>query len=138
MRIYLTRVAALVGLCMLVLQPLAASANDPCATDAAKFCAGVEKGDLHVVKCLIDHEAQLSDPCKARLARVGAQPGAHQSCAADAANFCKGINPGGGRIAKCLDAHEAALSDACKKARAASERTRTGKPESTPAPTAKH
>jgi Cysteine rich repeat len=137
MRIDLMRVAMLVGLWMLALQPSSASANDPCAADTAKFCAGVQKGGARVVKCLADHTAQLSDTCKAHLARIEAQREVHKACAADTQKFCKGVNVGDARVAKCLEEHEASLSAECKKARAAFRQTRMGEPEP-PAAAANH
>ncbi len=39
----------------------------PCADDAAKFCKDVQPGDGHIMKCMKEHENELSPECKARM-----------------------------------------------------------------------
>ena len=128
------RLGVLVGLWMLALQPSSARAVDPCAADAAKFCAGVQKGDARM-KCLTDHKAQASDPCKAHLVRIETQHEVQKACAADTQSFCKDVSIGESRVAKCLKEHEAQLSDGCKKARAAFRQARLDAAEAKPAAT---
>jgi len=41
-------------------------AKGPCAEDVKKLCSDVEKGEGRVIKCLKEHEAQLSEACKAK------------------------------------------------------------------------
>jgi hypothetical protein len=60
--------------------PAASGGHGACKADVEKFCAGVEhaKGKIH--ECLTQHQADLSDTCKQRMA-------AHASkAAAPAAN----------------------------------------------------
>jgi len=38
----------------------------PCKADAEKLCAGIEPGEGRIVKCLKEHEAQVSPACKAK------------------------------------------------------------------------
>ena len=133
MWIKLMQIAMVIGLWTLAALP--ATAEPPCATDTAKLCAGIPKTGAGVVKCLKDHEAQLSDACKAHLARVEAQRAVLKACAADTQTFCKDVAVGDARVAKCLEEHEAKLSTECKNARAAFRRTRAGdrQPEKAPA-----
>ena len=46
-------------------------AKDDCAADAEKFCKDVKKGGGRIIKCLKEHEAQLSEECKAHSHRGG-------------------------------------------------------------------
>jgi hypothetical protein len=39
-----------------------------CSTEIQKFCANVEHGKGKIRECLTQHTADLSDPCKQRLA----------------------------------------------------------------------
>lgn len=36
----------------------------PCLPDYRKFCSTVEKGNGHILQCLISHKAELSAACK--------------------------------------------------------------------------
>jgi hypothetical protein len=38
----------------------------PCREDAKRLCAGIEPGEGRIVKCLKEHEAQVSPACKAK------------------------------------------------------------------------
>jgi hypothetical protein len=44
------------------------SGRAACKADAAKLCAGVEKGNGRIKQCLTEHTAQLSDACKQHMA----------------------------------------------------------------------
>jgi hypothetical protein len=48
---------------------------DDCAADAEKFCKDVPKGKGRVVRCLKEHEGQLSPACKETLAAHTAEWG---------------------------------------------------------------
>jgi hypothetical protein len=45
------------------------SGEGPCAADRQKFCGNVPKGGGAIHKCMMEHEAELSEACKARLAK---------------------------------------------------------------------
>jgi Spy/CpxP family protein refolding chaperone len=53
--------------------PAAGSGHGACKADIAKFCAGIdhEKGKIH--ECLTQHQADLSDACKQRMAAHAAK-----------------------------------------------------------------
>jgi hypothetical protein len=38
--------------------------SGPCAEDVKKLCANVEKGEGRIIRCLKEHEAELSPACK--------------------------------------------------------------------------
>ena len=42
----------------------AGAAEHPCKEDAEKLCKGVEPGEGRIVRCLKQHEAELSAACK--------------------------------------------------------------------------
>ena len=88
-------------------------AGGPCADDLKKFCADVKPGGGAKMKCLHDHEAQLSDACKKQLETMKNRRG-QGPCAADIAKFCKDVQAGGGRIRQCLQQHQADLTAECK------------------------
>ena len=97
-------------------------AGAACKSDIDKFCKDIAPGGGRIMKCLKEHQAELSDACKTHVesspSRVQGrehylqQAGA--ACKSDIDKFCKDMAPGGGRIMKCLKEHQADLSDACK------------------------
>jgi hypothetical protein len=46
----------------------AGQVRDACKADAATFCAGIEKGDGRLAKCMKDNAAKLSTACKGAIA----------------------------------------------------------------------
>jgi len=91
------------------------AADRPCQGDVQKFCAGVQPGAGRIATCLKEHQAELSDLCKAHIHGMKTKAREHfKACADDVDKFCKDTQPGGGRIAKCLVDHESNLSAACK------------------------
>ena len=45
--------------------PAVRAEEGPCKADMEKFCKGVEPGEGRVMKCMKEHEAELSEGCKA-------------------------------------------------------------------------
>ena len=87
----------------------------PCADDIAKFCKDVQPGHGRIVKCMKEHENELSPGCKAHVAEMKKKVGeAREACADDVSRFCSGVQPGGGRIMHCLKEHENDLTPPCK------------------------
>ena len=69
----------------------AGAAEHPCKEDAEKLCKGVEPGEGRIVRCLKQHEAELSAACKEkrdsfreRMQEIRA------ACDEDAKKFCLG------------------------------------------------
>ena len=86
----------------------------PCAQDAKKFCGDVQPGGGRIVKCMKDHEADLSPACQSQMKAAKERiEQVREECKGDAEKFCKDVKPGGGRILKCLKSHQAELSPAC-------------------------
>jgi len=91
--------------------------SHPCAADRKKFCADVKPGDGAIMKCMKEHEGELSAECKAKGEKMkGKMKEAHQACKGDVKKFCKDVKPGGGAIMKCLKEHDAEISAECKAA----------------------
>lgn len=82
-----------------------------CAGDIKTQCAGVKPGDGRIRACLKEHLKDLSEPCQARLGKIGATA---KACVADVKRECAGVRPGRGRIAACMKSALANLSDTCK------------------------
>jgi hypothetical protein len=40
----------------------------PCKDDVKKFCGSVKPGGGAIVECMLKHEAELTAPCKAKVA----------------------------------------------------------------------
>ncbi len=124
------RIVKTVGLMWIVvvgfalLRLLAFAADTACSEDTKKFCKDVKQGEGRVLKCLGEHEAQLSEGCRKSLASARAQAQARQlaaykqmqGCKADIQKLCKDVKPGEGHVLKCLHKNEAALSPECKAA----------------------
>ncbi len=89
--------------------------NGPCAADRKKFCADVKPGGGAIIKCMKEHEAQLSTECKAMGEKMkGKMKEGREACKGDVEKLCKGVQPGGGAIIKCLHEHQAELSEQCR------------------------
>ncbi len=104
---------------LFLLVPLMAQSEEmhrkgACKADYEKFCKDVKPGQGRIVKCMKEHEAQLSVACKNQIAadKERAQE-FRKACNPDAAKFCKDAKPGHGRIISCLKSHEAELSPQC-------------------------
>ncbi|HSQ77370.1 MAG TPA: cysteine rich repeat-containing protein [Nitrospirota bacterium] len=92
-----------------------AQGGRPCADDAAKFCKDVQPGGGGIMRCLKEHENDLSPACKERVAGMEQWfQEVREACQDDAQKFCRDINPGSGRIVRCLKEHENELSPECK------------------------
>ncbi|MBX2996478.1 MAG: cysteine rich repeat-containing protein [Bdellovibrionaceae bacterium] len=92
--------------------------KEACKNDIEKLCKGTKPGKGEVMKCLKEHEAQVSAECKAAGQEMKHDmKAAHEACKADLEKFCGDIKPGKGRKIKCLKKHEAELSAECKSAR---------------------
>lgn len=103
----------------LVSQAAFAEEGGPCREDVKKFCGDVKPGGGAVVKCMKEHEAKLSEGCRAFAAEKKDElkekfGQAKEACAADKEKFCKDVKAGGGAIVKCMKSHEAELSEACR------------------------
>src|SRR5262245_36149095 len=82
-----------------------------CAVDIKTHCGDVQPGEGRVNACVKEHVSDLSETCKARLARTAAVA---RACAPDVKKRCATVRRGGFRIAACLKDAIADLSDACK------------------------
>jgi hypothetical protein len=87
----------------------------PCADEIEKFCKDVRIGEGRIVKCLREHDRELSAVCRDKVKTVlKRQEEAKQACAKDIEKFCANVTPGGGRLMKCLKPHLEELSPACR------------------------
>ncbi len=85
-----------------------------CKADYEKFCKDVKPGDGRIIRCMLQHENELSQGCRDQIAAAREKEEAFvKACKPDAAKLCKGVKPGHGRIIKCLKANEAQLSPDC-------------------------
>jgi len=98
--------------------------NNPqaCRADVEKFCKGVKPGSGRIVKCLKQHESEVSSACHENIAAAKAEgKELAEACKPDAQKLCKGVRPGKGRLAQCLTEHRDQLSGACREKIAQSE-----------------
>jgi len=95
--------------------PQAFAERGACREDVAKFCKDVPPGQGNIMKCLKEHENELSPACKEHQARMGNRRHEGQGeCKADADRLCGNVKPGEGRMMQCLKEHENELSPQCK------------------------
>jgi Cysteine rich repeat len=91
--------------------------HDVCKADVQKFCKDVQPGGGKVAKCLAQHDADLSAPCKEGIAKMRERVKVvTAACQTDMQQLCKGVEPGGGRIAHCLKENDSKLSQGCRSA----------------------
>ena len=92
-----------------------AQGQGPCADDVAKYCKDVQPGGGRIVRCLKQHENDLSPACKQNAAEVKKKgQEVRAACEDDVLRFCNDIKFGGGRIINCLKQHEQELTPDCK------------------------
>ena len=95
--------------------PKAFAERGACADDVSRFCKDVQPGQGRIVKCMKEHENELSPGCKAQLAQMKEKVReAREACEDDVVRFCGNVKPGKGRIVHCLKDHENELSPQCK------------------------
>jgi hypothetical protein len=93
----------------------AASAQEGCRADLAKFCPQAKAGDGQVAACLETNKAQLSAPCREHVAKMTELlKEVDKACEEDIHAQCPGVQPGGGRVAACLKQNVSSLSFRCK------------------------
>src|SRR5262249_5797406 len=96
--------------------------------DIEKLCKDVQPGEGRIVKCLKEHENELTPACKERRDQMkAAAHEVHEACADDVEKLCGGIQPGGGRIRDCLKQHADQVSPTCKEKIAAVRAQHHGK-----------
>ena len=116
------RIAKWMGLAVVILgmvpmngTPANDGTKNPCADDVAKYCKDVTPGGDRLVRCLKQHERELSPECKASQEKARARATeAHDACADDVQKLCKEVTPGGGRIIRCLRDKSTSLSPECR------------------------
>jgi hypothetical protein len=86
----------------------------PCKDDIEKLCKDVKPGQGRILKCMREHENELSPVCKDHVlaAREKAESFL-RACKSDISKYCQDIKPGSGRIINCLRKHESELSADC-------------------------
>lgn len=87
---------------------------EACKDDRKKFCKDVKGGHGEKLRCLEEHEKELSEGCKAAFAGLKEERLRRNPCQADIEKLCKDVKQGEGRVIACLKQNEAALSEACK------------------------
>ncbi|OFY98350.1 MAG: hypothetical protein A2070_01630 [Bdellovibrionales bacterium GWC1_52_8] len=96
-------------------EKMAVDPRGPCSPDIEKFCKDVEPGEGRLLRCLKEHENELSSDCKEKGQVLKKKmQGAKDACKADVQKFCKGVKPGKRRLMRCMKAHESELSAECK------------------------
>jgi len=110
-----TRIGAAIAFGVLALCAAPGRAEEPCAADARRACAGIPPGDGRVFYCLKTNEGSLSEECRAvlRWAEERAREVA-LGCQADTFAWCQGVPPGHGRLLACLLSHRDSLSSQCQ------------------------
>lgn len=83
------------------------AAGAGCQAEAEKLC----KDQRPLMKCLREHQADLSPGCSAYLAFFEQIP----SCVSDAQRLCPTDKPSGAAVISCLRTRQSDLSDDCRK-----------------------
>jgi hypothetical protein len=100
---------------VLISYAMAQTRTGVCEADFKKACANVTPGGGRIAACIKEHLAELSDPCKARLAEAVA---AAKTCRADVEKQCSGMKRRVQKVA-CIKDAVTKLGDECKAAAAA-------------------
>ena len=87
----------------------------PCAQDAAKFCAKVKPGEGRLARCLDEHMAELSPACKKnRIEMKEAIKEVQKACKDEIPKYCKGPQAEESQVNACLWTNKEHLSPACR------------------------
>jgi cysteine rich repeat protein len=98
-----------------VVQAVEPGEQRPCMDELEKFCKDVQPGEGRIIKCLQEHDRDLSAVCRDKVQSIlNRLEDAKQACAPDIGKFCPNVVPGGGRLIKCLTPHFEELTPACK------------------------
>ena len=93
---------------------VAQSAEQACAPDIQRYCAGVPQGEGRVAQCLRSHEQELSPACQRGMAKTAAlMKEVVQACEDDLHKYCAGAAPGTAK--ECLKTNFRELSRPCKR-----------------------
>jgi len=87
---------------------------EACKGDMEKFCADVKGGHGEKLKCLKDHEKDLSEGCRTKLDAARQEFGKKNPCMAETEKLCPGLKPGDGKFGACLKEHEKDFSETCQ------------------------
>lgn len=100
-------------LCFLSLQIHAG--DRPCLEDAKKLCPNANGNKKEIMKCLKEHQSELSPECQERAGKAKERvKELKENCADDVKKFCADIKPGNGAVLRCLKSHEDKISEKCK------------------------
>ena len=107
--------AIMLGVTLWLGKEVYAQGGGACSGDVAKFCKDVQPGEGRIIKCLKEHEKELSPTCKQQVAEMEKRlKETAQSCQDDVMKFCKDVKAGEGRILRCLRTHQNELTPQCK------------------------
>ena len=92
----------------------AESAQQACAPDIEKYCAGVPQGEGKIAECLRSHKQELSPACQSGMAKTASlMKEVAQACEDDLHKYCAGAAQGTAK--ECLKANFRELSRPCKR-----------------------
>jgi hypothetical protein len=85
-----------------------------CKADADKLCAGATDREGRM-KCMKDHQADLSPACQAEMQKMKEKFEAFKTdCGSDMQKYCSTAEDGPWAKRKCLQDHQADLTPACQ------------------------
>lgn len=97
--------------CAFLVHSALLAADNPCAADLEKFCAGKE--GMQRMKCMKKHEPELSTECKNfRDARTQNAKEVRAACKSDRIQFC--ANKKRKDVMECMQANFEKLSETCR------------------------
>jgi len=88
-------------------------ALEACLPEARKFCEKVPAGEARILRCLKEHEDDLSPACRSAARGLEDLFGKGHPCQGDQERFCGDVVPGEGRVMNCMAEHRPDLSDGC-------------------------
>jgi len=124
-KIYLFIISTLCCFAVLFSSNIYAAMDTPCTKDIAKYCKDVKSDNRSIIKCLEEHEGELSQECRDYEMRMENPRGERREaarlrmsfqrdCKTDIINFCKDANPKQGGIVKCIYKFEKKASPSCQ------------------------
>ena len=102
-----------------------ATGKNPCSRDIVRFCKNANPEKNGIIRCLEEHESELSQACRNYEMKLAGRSGEkretvkekmsfQRDCKADIPKFCQDVDPGEDGLVTCIYKSENEVSALCR------------------------